>query len=68
MMRAVVDAGECVGCGACGQLCPLGAIEMPEGTAVVDETKCDGCGICVVACFTEAVTLAAPAGAMAKGG
>lgn len=45
---------KCVGCGACLQACPQGAICMEPGDgkmrAVTDRTRCMGCGACEEAC------------------
>ena len=49
---------ECVSCGACVRVCPLGAITIYRGlTAVVDERKCVGCGICAKECPAGVITM-----------
>ena len=53
-----VDAGRCVGCGACVERCPFGALALASGVAVVDESVCMGCGVCVAACPHEVLLLA----------
>ena len=55
-MAAKVNAGECIGCGACVEACPSEAISLNE-VAVVDEGACIDCGVCVDECPTEAITL-----------
>ena len=57
---AVVDLGNCNGCGRCFEDCPFGAVVMQDRTdglpfaqeAVVDPDLCAGCGICTGACPT----------------
>ncbi len=52
-----VAAGpECLGCGACLEVCPAGAISLEDGRARVAST-CKGCGRCVAACPTSAMQL-----------
>jgi ferredoxin len=46
---------ECVGCGACAEICPVDAVRLEDGTAVVDEDWCVGCGVCAGVCPGGAV-------------
>lgn len=54
--RASVDADACIGCGACMDRCPFGAIGVDE-LALIDTEKCMGCGNCVKACPVDALSL-----------
>lgn len=54
MAKASVDAGACVGCGACEGACPVSAIKI-DGTAKVDEATCVECGACVSTCPVSAI-------------
>jgi ferredoxin len=50
-----VETAHCVGCGACVEVCPAGAIALMDGKACIDEEKCTGCGACVDACPEGAI-------------
>ncbi len=49
-----VDSDVCIGCGACEESCPFGAITVEDGCAVVGD-NCTLCGTCVDACEVEAL-------------
>ncbi|MFZ5918770.1 MAG: 4Fe-4S binding protein [Chloroflexota bacterium] len=61
----VIDPDLCVGCQACAQDCPYGALRMAprdDGSpyrqmAVADPARCVSCGICIGSCPTLAVRL-----------
>ena len=43
--KAFVEQSDCVACGCCVKVCPLGAIQIIKGVmAQVDMEKCVGCG------------------------
>ena len=50
-----VDEKKCIGCGACINVCPAGAISMKEGKAKIDVEKCLNCGKCAQVCPQGAV-------------
>ena len=50
-----VDVEHCTGCGACVEICPVGAMALLGGKACVDEETCTGCEACVDACPQGAV-------------
>ncbi len=49
-----VDSTICIGCGACEESCPFGAISVEDGCAVVGD-NCTLCGTCVDVCEVEAL-------------
>ena len=49
-----INESECVGCGACADICPASAITIDE-VAVVDQSKCVDCGTCVDECPSSAI-------------
>jgi len=50
-----VEQNKCVGCGACINICPAGAISLKNGKAVIDQDKCTHCGKCFDVCPQEAI-------------
>jgi Fe-S-cluster-containing hydrogenase component 2 len=50
-----IDVARCTGCGACVEVCPVGAIALVDGKASVDEEACTGCEACVDACPEGAI-------------
>ena len=53
---AAVDRRDCVSCGTCAAVCPLGAVEVVRGCyAQVDPARCVGCGRCIRACPTGCI-------------
>lgn len=55
-MMAVVDERKCMGCGACQDVCPTGAIVV-DRVAHIDPSRCMGCGRCVDGCPKAALSL-----------
>lgn len=55
---ASVNKANCVACGACENICPLGAISVHKGCfAKVSEDKCVGCGKCEKVCPANSITM-----------
>jgi Fe-S-cluster-containing hydrogenase component 2 len=50
-----IDVARCTGCGACVDVCPVGALALVDDKARVDEETCIGCEACVDACPEGAI-------------
>ena len=56
--KASIPQNECVACGCCVKVCPLGVMDIYKGIyAQVDEAKCVGCGKCVKECPASIINL-----------
>ncbi|MBW2733365.1 MAG: ATP-binding protein [Deltaproteobacteria bacterium] len=53
---AVIDQGQCSGCGRCAEVCRFDAIRVDEGIYTVDDLGCEGCGYCARVCPDAAIT------------
>ena len=49
-MAYKINADECLGCGACVDECPVGAITEKDGKYVINADECIGCGNCAESC------------------
>jgi len=54
----VVRENRCIGCRACVDVCPQGAISFDGALPVTDRRLCTACGSCVEVCCAEARELA----------
>lgn len=41
---------DCIGCGACAEVCPVECISEVDGKYVIDAEQCIECGACAGAC------------------
>ena len=48
-MTARINKAKCAGCGACMDVCPVGAVRV-EVVAVVNSGTCASCGLCSDVC------------------
>jgi len=55
-MAVEVKKEDCIGCAACVDVCPFGAISMEDGKAVITD-GCTVCGACVDTCPVGAIIL-----------
>lgn len=58
----VVHLDNCVGCGECSIVCPVGAIKIENKKSVLDKSRCIGCASCLAACPTMAMFIDFEAG------
>ena len=55
---AQVSEKECVACGSCVKVCPVGAISVYKGLfATVNTGKCVGCGKCSKTCPASVISI-----------
>lgn len=58
LRKAHVAQENCVACGCCVKVCPLGAIGVDRGLfAQVDANRCVGCGKCARECPASVITI-----------
>ena len=46
---------ECIGCGTCTRVCPMGCIRMEDGRPAYDYDRCANCYACIHACPAKAI-------------
>jgi uncharacterized protein len=52
-----VEERKCIGCEACAEVCPAGAVSFHDGKAKIDAGRCIGCASCIAACGSGAVEI-----------
>ena len=56
--KAFVAQADCVACGCCVKVCPLGAIRIVKGImAQVNMDQCVGCGKCAKECPASVIEI-----------
>ena len=51
------ELDECIGCGACAEICPVDAVQMVDDKPRVDTDWCIGCGVCAVQCPANVISI-----------
>ena len=51
------ELDECIGCGACADICPVDAVKMLDDKPRVDPDWCIGCGVCAVHCPAGVISI-----------
>lgn len=55
-MAYIIDAEECIGCAACEDECPTGAIVQDGDKYKIIAEECIDCGACEDTCPTQAIS------------
>ncbi len=55
-MKLKIDTQKCVGCGICGEGCPLGLLTVKNRKSYVKE-GCTACGECLNLCICSALSI-----------
>ena len=56
--KAFVAQEDCVACGCCVRVCPIGAVRIVKGImAQVNMDKCVGCGKCAKECPASVIEI-----------
>ena len=50
-----IISSDCMDCGVCGPMCPLGAIVEARNQLIILKRICNGCGLCTPYCPVQAI-------------
>jgi len=62
-LSPIVYEQNCVGCGACVDVCPVDAVTLVNEKSHIDQEKCIGCASCIAACSYHAIDVKWESGA-----
>ena len=51
------ELDECIGCGACAEICPVDAVKMVDDKPLVDQDWCIGCSVCAIQCPANVISI-----------
>ena len=69
-LKPIVDDDMCSDCAKCQvqAACPMGAVEVKDGSISIDENKCNNCGRCIGTCNFDCIEEGTPGYIMYIGG
>lgn len=57
MDKALINANECINCGACAEVCRFNAIFQEKDAFAVNPFNCEGCAYCSDVCPQDAISM-----------
>jgi pyruvate ferredoxin oxidoreductase delta subunit len=57
VLKPVMDKNECVNCGMCLAVCPVGSVYAQGKEFLISYDYCKGCGLCAAECPKKAIDM-----------